>query len=65
LSRQGMKLLTLAEKATLKNIKQHLSDLSPEEIKKIDKGFRLLLETLVSPKRTVQPQKEKQLRGQG
>jgi len=59
LSRQGMKLLTLAEKATLKNIKQHLSDLSPEEIQKIDKGFRLLLETFVSPKRTVQPQKEK------
>ena len=59
LSCQGMKLLTLAEKATLKNIKQHLSDLSPEEIQKIDKGFRLLLETLISPKRTVQPQKEK------
>jgi DNA-binding MarR family transcriptional regulator len=61
LSRQGMKLLTSVEKATLKNLKEHLTDLSPEEIQKIDEGFRLLLETLVSPKGSVELQKEKRV----
>jgi len=65
LSRQGRKLLTSAEKATLKNLKEHLTDLSPEEIQKIDEGFRLLLETLASPKRSAQPQKEKTVSGSG
>jgi DNA-binding MarR family transcriptional regulator len=61
LIRQGMKLLTSVENATLKHLKEHLTDLSPEEIQKIDEGFRLLLETLVSPKGSVELQKEKRV----
>jgi len=59
LSRQGRKLLTSAEKATLKNLKEHLTDLSPEEIQKIDEGFELLLEALVFPKTSDRSPKEK------
>lgn len=59
LSRQGMKLLTLAEKATLKNLQEHLDYLPPIEIQKIDEGFELLLEALVFPKTSDRSHKEK------